>query len=76
MNQPTAAPTRKVTAGALAAALTTILVWVLSEFAGVELPPEVAAAVTSILTLGAAYIVPERAPTGQHIDVDGDGYAG
>jgi putative flippase GtrA len=53
-------PTRKVTAGTVAGALTTIIVWVVSEFFQVEIPPPVAAAITVILAMGTAYLVPNR----------------
>jgi putative flippase GtrA len=51
------APVRKVTAGLLAGALTVILVWVAS-LAGLEVPPPVAAAVTTLLTFVTSYMVP------------------
>ena len=51
-------PDRKVTAGALAGAVTVIGGWALREFAGVDLPAEVASAATTILTFGVAYFVP------------------
>ena len=62
MNQPTSAPTNKIIAGALAGALTTILVWAIGYFAKVAIPPEVAAASTVILTFVTSYLVPEAAP--------------
>lgn len=52
-------PNRKVVAGALAGALATIIVWAAS-LGGVEVPPEVGAALATILGFVAAYIVPER----------------
>lgn len=55
-NQPSAAPTRKVTAAGLAGAVTTVAAWVAGQF-GVTVPAEVAVAVTTILTVGTAYIV-------------------
>lgn len=54
-----AVPNRKVVAGALAGAATTILVWGVS-LAGVSVPPEVAAAFATILGALVAYFVPER----------------
>lgn len=52
-------PDRKVVAGALAGALATIIVWAAS-LGGVSVPPEVAAALATILGLVAAYLIPER----------------
>ena len=51
---------RKVTAGALAGALTVIGGWALREFGGVDLPAEVASAVTTLLTFGVSWFVPNR----------------
>lgn len=50
------APSRKITSVALAGALTTIAVWLLA-LGGVEVPAQVAAALTTVLTFGAGYIV-------------------
>jgi hypothetical protein len=52
-------PTPKVVAGGAAGALTVILVWV-ARLIGLDVPPEVAAAVTLLLTSGAAYLTPQR----------------
>lgn len=59
MDQPNATPTRKVTAGGLASALTIVLVWALGA-AGIDVPAEVASAITTIFGFAAAYLVPER----------------
>lgn len=56
-DQPSATPTRKVTAAGLAGAVTTVAVWALGAFTGVVVPAEVAVAATTILTVGTAYIV-------------------
>ncbi len=50
---------RKVTAGALAGALSIILVWAIKYFGQVELPAEVASASTTILTFITSYFVSE-----------------
>jgi hypothetical protein len=60
-HQVNAAPTRKVFAGGVAAASTTILVFVLNTFVMPETRPitaEVAAAFTAVLGLIASYLVP------------------
>jgi hypothetical protein len=47
----------KVTAAGLAGALTTIIVWGVG-LAGLDVPPEVAAAVTTVLSVATGYLVP------------------
>lgn len=51
-------PIRKVTYGLIAGALTTIIVWLLSTYAKISIPTEVAAAVTTVLTVLVAYLTP------------------
>lgn len=53
-----AAPIQKVTATGLAALITTILFWLLHEYAHVDLPAEVASAVTGVIALLVAYVTP------------------
>jgi hypothetical protein len=50
-------PEKKVTAATLAGAIVTILIWVL-KMAGVGIPAEVAAAITTILAAVAGYLAP------------------
>jgi hypothetical protein len=50
-------PEKKVTAAALAGAIATILVWIL-HVAGVDIPPEVSAALTTVLAAVAGYLAP------------------
>lgn len=47
----------KVAAGGVAGAVTIILVWVLNSAIGVDVPPEVASAFTTILTFVAGFVV-------------------
>jgi hypothetical protein len=49
-------PVPKVAAGTAAGALAVVVVWVLHTVWHVELPPEVIAAVTVLLTAGTAYL--------------------
>lgn len=49
------APEPKVVAGTLAGALTVLLAYV-ADLAGLELPPAVTAALTTLLALGTAYL--------------------
>ena len=55
-------PDRKVTAGALAGALTAIGAWVLAEFGGVTLPPEIAVAIATVFTFVTSYFVKPTEP--------------
>jgi uncharacterized membrane protein YjjP (DUF1212 family) len=55
----------KVTAAVLAAAVTTIIAFLLS-LAGVTLPNEVQGAITSVLVFVAGYMTPSTAVDGQH----------
>lgn len=54
----TRVPSQKVAAGALAGALTTIAIWAIKTFAHQDIPGEVAAAITTVLTFIVSYIVP------------------
>lgn len=59
MPETSKTPTRKVTSGALAGALAAILVWASKAFGGVEIPGEVGAGITVILTAITSYFVSE-----------------
>ena len=52
-------PSRKVNAGALAGALSIILVWAIKQYGATELPVEVASGITTIITFITSYLVPE-----------------
>jgi hypothetical protein len=55
-------PTRKVGAGAFAGALSTILVWLINSFiltGTTKITPEIASALTTVLTFLVGYFVPE-----------------
>lgn len=52
-------PTKKVTAGGLAGALSVLIVWALGEFGGLTIPPEIASAITTVLAFATSYFVPE-----------------
>jgi hypothetical protein len=54
------APDRKVTIGALAGALVVVLIFGVQQF-GIVVPPEVAAAVTTLITFAISYLVPNNA---------------
>lgn len=52
-------PTAKVTAATLAGAVTTVFVWGLKQYGNIDLPGEVAAALTTILAFAAGWITSE-----------------
>ena len=54
---------RKVTAGGLAGAFTVILVWVVGAWGKVEVPPEVASAITVVFTFLTSFFVPNKPQT-------------
>lgn len=60
VNQPTNQPTTKVAAAGVGGSLTVLVIYVLGLF-GVDLPPEVASALSALISFGAGYIVKERA---------------
>jgi hypothetical protein len=62
MAEPTAVPTRKVAIGGAAGAVATILVWACKAFGGVEVPAEIAVALTALITFGLQYLVPDKEP--------------
>lgn len=55
----------KVTAAVVAAAVTTIIAWLLT-LAGIELPNQVQGAITSILVFTAGYLTPANNTPGDH----------
>ena len=55
----------KVTAAVLAAAVTTIIAWLLKT-AGLELPNEVQGAITTILVFAAGYLTSADGAKGDH----------
>jgi uncharacterized membrane protein len=52
------APEKKVTAATLAAAIVTIVIWILRTFADVDVPAEVAVAISTVVVAIAAYFAP------------------
>lgn len=52
-------PDRKVGSGFLAGAAVTIIVWLVEAFTDVDVPPEVAAALVTIISFAAGYYVAE-----------------
>lgn len=52
-------PTNKVLAGAAAGAVASIAAWGTKAFFGVDTPPEIAVAITTVLTFMVQYWVPD-----------------
>ena len=51
-----AAPTAKVASSGAVGAFVLIVIWALDDYAGVSVPPEVAAALTTLLSFIAGYL--------------------
>jgi len=60
INQPTAVPTAKVAAAGIGGSVSIVLIWILSQL-GIDMPAEVASAITAIVSFAAGYLVQERA---------------
>lgn len=61
MEQQSAAPTRKVTTGAIAGSIAGILVWIMNTFVltpDKQIPAEIGMAISVILTFAASYFMP------------------
>ena len=62
IDQPTVQPMRKVTAVGIGAALSVIVIWIFNTYLlSRPLPPEVASAITAVISAGMGYFVRERA---------------
>jgi putative flippase GtrA len=55
-------PSTKVTAGALAGAVTALIVWAVSEWTSVDIPPEAAAALVVVISFVLSYLIRETNP--------------
>lgn len=62
MNQDSFAPSNKMTATGAAGAIVTIILYALSS-RGIQVPPEVAAALTILVAFAAGYLVQEKKPS-------------
>lgn len=51
-------PNRKVTVGLVSGAIMTILAWASKQYAGVEIPAEVALAGATVINFGLQYFTP------------------
>jgi hypothetical protein len=57
---PSKTPSRKVAVGGAAGALATIICWASAAFGGVEIPAEIAVAITALFTFALQYAVPDK----------------
>ena len=60
VNQPTSAPTTKVTAGVIGGAVATLVTFGLNAWLGIEFPAGVEAAIATLVGFFVAYTVPEQ----------------
>jgi hypothetical protein len=58
-DQVSSAPTNKVAAAGIGGSVAVVLVWLAGMF-GIEVPPEVAAAVTTLISFFSGYLVKEK----------------
>ncbi len=58
--------TPKVATGALAGAVSVIVVWIITQF-GVTIPPEIASAFTTVISACSAYFAPRSEPTHEQV---------
>ena len=65
-----AEPSAKTGLTVLGGAVVTILAWILTATAGVEIPAEVAAAATTVVTAAIALLVPAK--SGKYVDLEAD----
>lgn len=59
-DQPTAQPSRKITATALAGAIAAVVAWVLEITTSIAMPAPVVAALTTIFAVAVGYFTRER----------------
>ncbi len=58
--------TPKVATGALAGAVSVILVWIITKF-GIEVPPEIASAFTTVVSAASSWFAPRSDPTPEDV---------
>ncbi len=58
--------TPKVATGALAGAVSVILVWIITKF-GIDVPPEIASAFTTVVSALSSYFAPRSEPTAEDV---------
>ncbi len=58
--------TPKVATGALAGAVSVILVWIITK-CGLDVPPEISSAFTTVISASSAYFAPRSDPTPEQV---------
>lgn len=58
-DQPTSAPTQKVAAAGIGGSITILLVYLIQAIFNVDIPPEVASALTAVIAFLSGYFVRE-----------------
>lgn len=59
-DQVSAAPTNKVAASGIGGSISVVLIWAVNQFFNIELPPEVAAAIATVISFASGYLVREK----------------
>lgn len=60
MNQKSTKPVPKVGAMGISGVITTLIIWAMSEYGGVELPVEIVALLTAAISFVAGYVMPDK----------------
>ena len=71
-DNPTTRPKRKIVAGGLAGALVIVFVWLVKTFTKGEIPAELSAALTTIVSFIISYITPPDPNETSVIDASGN----
>jgi len=58
--QSSPAPTTKTLAAGIAGAVTMIVVWAVKTWGKVDIPPEIAVAISTVISFAASYLTPPR----------------
>ena len=59
-DQVSAKPTAKVSAAGVGGSISVVLIWLVSTLFNTEIPPEVAAALATVVSFASGYIVREK----------------
>ncbi len=62
MAEPTFVPTRKVAAGGIAGAITTVIISVCKDAFAYEMSPDLAAAITTLVSFAVSWCIPNVTP--------------
>lgn len=59
-DQVSSAPTNKVAAAGIGGSVSAVLIWAVTQLFTVDIPPEIAAAITAIISFASGYLVREK----------------